>query len=118
MTNPLSIIDVTATAITTTVYVIQYLQTVKQATKDRGKRTDILVNTQEYLKQLENRLEGRKLNRAMPWFTKFMTVLGLAKTDIAEPIDLKTLKINRKSPFDRLTSKLDELKVTIQGKPK
>lgn len=116
MADPLSIIGVTATAITTTVYVVQYLQTVKQATKDREKWTNTLVDTEEYLKQLKNRLKGRNPDTTTPWVKKFMTVMGLVEADIVEPIDLETLKFNKQSPFGRLTSKLNELKVTIQGK--
>ena len=111
-------IGATTAAITCTVFIINYVKGMKNAKKDYKDWTNKLHDVQDYLMQLQDRLERAKLDKDAPWFQNFIKAMGLDITGVSGAVDLSSLKVSSDSPFGRLKDKLEELETKVKIKPK
>ena len=110
-------IGATTAAITLTVTIISYVKVMKSAKKDYKDWMNQLHDVQDYLMQLQDRLERAKPDKDAPWFQNFIKAMGLDITGVNGAVDLSSLKVSSDSPFGRLKNKLEELEKKVKIKP-
>ena len=114
--DPLSIYGATNTALTTINTVIQVLQDMKNAKKERQEWKKTLQHVQAYLEQLKGWVEEANLEKSAPWYRGFIKAMGLEDRKLVEGTDLKSLGFWPDSPFGCLESRLKELEKKLKTK--